>query len=60
MISLFNVFICQLYAFERDKKRFATLTTMLIRSGCKNVEAVNMDFLTIDPFDQKYENVTHM
>ncbi|KAG5651744.1 hypothetical protein H0H81_007597 [Sphagnurus paluster] len=49
-----------LFAFERDKKRFITLTAMLSRAGCKNVEPVNVDFLTVDPLDPKYSRVTHM
>lgn len=50
----------KLYAFERDKKRFSTLGAMLARAGCKNVEAANVDFLTIDPSDPKYQRVTHI
>jgi len=50
----------KLYAFERDKKRFGTLTTMLARAGCNNVETVNLDFLTVDPCDPTYRNVTHI
>ena len=50
----------QLFAFERDRKRYATLQTMLSRAKCKNVEAVNADFLTISPDDPKYSAVTHM
>ncbi|RDB26149.1 25S rRNA (cytosine-C(5))-methyltransferase rcm1 [Hypsizygus marmoreus] len=50
----------KLYAFERDKKRFSTLTTMLSRAGCKNVLPLNVDFLTVDPLDSKYEKVTHI
>ncbi|KAF8222089.1 S-adenosyl-L-methionine-dependent methyltransferase [Tricholoma matsutake] len=50
----------KLYAFERDKRRFATLNTLLARAGCKNVETVNVDFLTINPSDAKYQNVTHI
>ncbi|KAF8072034.1 S-adenosyl-L-methionine-dependent methyltransferase [Lyophyllum atratum] len=50
----------KLFAFERDKKRFSTLTTMLSRAGCKNVEPLNVDFLTVDPLDPKYHRVTHI
>ncbi|KAF7375170.1 25S rRNA (Cytosine-C(5))-methyltransferase rcm1 [Mycena sanguinolenta] len=50
----------QLYAFERDRKRFGTLTMMLSRAGCKNVEPVNSDFLTVDPLDPKFVKVTHI
>ncbi|KAG6832824.1 hypothetical protein H0H92_009443 [Tricholoma furcatifolium] len=38
----------KLFAFERDKKRFKTLTTMLSKAGCRNVEPLNVDFLTIE------------
>ncbi|KAG6850690.1 hypothetical protein H0H93_009848 [Arthromyces matolae] len=50
----------KLFAFERDKKRFSTLTTMLSRAGCRNVEPLNVDFLTVDPLDPKYAQVTHI
>lgn len=50
----------KLFAFERDRKRFSTLQTMLSKAKCKNVEPVNADFLTIDPMDRKYSRVTHM
>ncbi|GLB40515.1 putative class I-like SAM-binding methyltransferase superfamily, RsmB NOP family protein [Lyophyllum shimeji] len=50
----------KLFAFERDKKRFSTLTTMLSRAGCKNVDPLNVDFLTVDPLDPKYHRVTHI
>ncbi|KAI0360043.1 S-adenosyl-L-methionine-dependent methyltransferase, partial [Trametes cingulata] len=50
----------KLFAFERDRKRFSTLKTMLSRAHCSNVEAVNSDFLTISPDDAKYSGVTHI
>ena len=50
----------QLYAFERDKKRFSTLKSMLAKASCKNAEAINMDFLNIDPSHPQYAAVTHM
>ncbi|KAL7279085.1 hypothetical protein ACG7TL_006923 [Trametes sanguinea] len=50
----------KLFAFERDRKRFTTLKTMLSRAHCSNVEAVNSDFLTISPDDPKYIGVTHI
>ncbi|KAH0585057.1 hypothetical protein H2248_008323 [Termitomyces sp. 'cryptogamus'] len=50
----------KLFAFERDKKRFTTLTTMLSRAGCRNVEPINADFLTVHPLDPKYSRVTHI
>jgi hypothetical protein len=33
---------------------------MLARAGCSNVEALNLDFLTTNPKDEKYARVTHM
>ncbi|KAJ7242784.1 S-adenosyl-L-methionine-dependent methyltransferase [Mycena haematopus] len=50
----------KLYAFERDRKRFGTLTMMVSRAGCKNVEPVNSDFLTVDPLDPELAKVTHI
>ncbi|KAH9856548.1 S-adenosyl-L-methionine-dependent methyltransferase [Lenzites betulinus] len=50
----------KLFAFERDRKRFGTLKTMLSRAHCSNVEAVNSDFLTTSPNDPKYSSVTHI
>ncbi|KAF5359423.1 hypothetical protein D9756_003304 [Leucocoprinus leucothites] len=50
----------KLYAFERDRKRFGTLKMMLQKAGCDNVEPVNVDFLTVNPSDPKYEPVTHI
>lgn len=52
--------VLQLLAFERDRKRFKTLKTMLNKAHCSNVEAVNLDFLTALPSDPKYKSVTHM
>ncbi|KAF8207171.1 S-adenosyl-L-methionine-dependent methyltransferase [Mycena galopus ATCC 62051] len=50
----------KLYAFERDRKRFGTLTMMVSRAGCTNVEPVNSDFLTVDPLDPKFAKATHI
>ncbi|KAJ4480079.1 S-adenosyl-L-methionine-dependent methyltransferase [Lentinula aciculospora] len=49
-----------LFAFERDRKRFSTLKTMLSNAKCQNVEPVNADFLTVNPMDIKYSKVTHI
>ncbi|THV02847.1 S-adenosyl-L-methionine-dependent methyltransferase [Dendrothele bispora CBS 962.96] len=49
-----------LFAFERDKRRFSTLETMLAKAKCKNVQPINADFLTVDPLDMKYSQVTHI
>nr|GAT60990.1 predicted protein [Mycena chlorophos] len=50
----------KLFAFERDRKRFGTLSMMVSRAGCTNVDPVNADFLTVDPQDAKYADVTHI
>lgn len=50
----------KLYAFERDKRRFSTLKMMLTKAACRNVEAVNADFLTIDPSHPNYSQATHI
>ncbi|KAI0701330.1 S-adenosyl-L-methionine-dependent methyltransferase [Cytidiella melzeri] len=50
----------QLFAFERNRKRYATLQSMLSRARCQNVEAVNADFLTTSPDDPRYSAVTHI
>lgn len=47
-------------AFERDRKRFQTLKTMLERAGASNVMPKNQDFLSVDPNDVEYANVTHI
>ncbi|KIY51805.1 S-adenosyl-L-methionine-dependent methyltransferase [Fistulina hepatica ATCC 64428] len=50
----------KLYAFEKDRRRFQTLKTMLAKAGCKNTEACHADFLTVDPKDVKYSPATHI
>ncbi|OCH95464.1 S-adenosyl-L-methionine-dependent methyltransferase [Obba rivulosa] len=50
----------KLFAFERDRKRFSTLTKMLAKAHCRNVEPINADFLTVSPEDPKYKDVTHI
>ncbi|KAI0833286.1 S-adenosyl-L-methionine-dependent methyltransferase [Trametes gibbosa] len=50
----------KLFAFERDRKRFSTLKTMLSRAHCSNIEAVNSDFLTVSPDDPRFSGVTHI
>jgi len=50
----------KLFAFERDKKRFATLRTMIAKAHCTNVEPINTDFLTTDPSDERFGRVTHI
>jgi len=50
----------KLYAFERDKRRFSTLKSMLAKAACKNVQAINVDFLNVKPLDPQYANATHI
>jgi len=50
----------QLFAFERDRKRYSTLRTMLDKAGCANVTPINADFLSVDPLDLRYATVSHM
>ncbi|KAH9068155.1 S-adenosyl-L-methionine-dependent methyltransferase [Lactarius deliciosus] len=50
----------KILAFERDRKRYGTLKSMLARAGCNNVEALNGDFLSTDFEDEKYSRVTHI
>ncbi|EJD06767.1 S-adenosyl-L-methionine-dependent methyltransferase [Fomitiporia mediterranea MF3/22] len=50
----------KLYAFERDKKRFATLKKMVEKAHCGNVEPTNVDFMSVDPHDSKYAGVSHI
>jgi 16S rRNA C967 or C1407 C5-methylase (RsmB/RsmF family) len=50
----------QLYAFERDVRRFNTLKTMLSKAQCSNVVPTHKDFLTVDPNDDEFKDVTHM
>ncbi|KIM84282.1 hypothetical protein PILCRDRAFT_818620 [Piloderma croceum F 1598] len=50
----------KLFAFERDRKRFSTLTMMLTKANCGNVEPVNIDFLAVKPTDPKYSATTHI
>ena len=33
---------------------------MLTKASCKNAQAVNIDFLNVDPSDPQYANATHV
>ncbi|KAJ8072848.1 hypothetical protein PM082_016407 [Marasmius tenuissimus] len=50
----------KLFAFEKDKRRFSTLEMMLGKAKCKNIKAVNADFLATDPQDPELSKVTHI
>ncbi|KAG9088280.1 hypothetical protein FRC06_002114 [Ceratobasidium sp. 370] len=50
----------QIFAFERNKRRFKTLEQMVQKAGCKNVEPMLDDFLAQDPGDSRFTKVTHI
>nr|XP_042713648.1 28S rRNA (cytosine-C(5))-methyltransferase isoform X2 [Chrysemys picta bellii] len=50
----------QIFAFDLDPNRLATMSTMLVRAGASCCELANQDFLTVDPSDPKYSNVTYI
>ncbi|KAF8591088.1 S-adenosyl-L-methionine-dependent methyltransferase [Ramaria rubella] len=50
----------KILAFERDRGRFATLQCMVAKAGCENIEASNTDFLSTDPMDVRYAEVSHI
>ncbi|BGP43856.1 hypothetical protein JCM10450v2_008055 [Rhodotorula kratochvilovae] len=47
-------------ACERDQGRFKVLKDMLKRADAKNVQPMNVDFLSLKPDDPKLKNVSHM
>ncbi|NXD81646.1 NSUN5 methyltransferase, partial [Halcyon senegalensis] len=50
----------QIFAFDVDTKRLATMNTMLMRAGVTGFQLAQQDFLTVDPRDPKYSKVTHI
>lgn len=50
----------QIFAFDVDTKRLATMNTMLMRAGVTGFQLAQQDFLTVDPGDPKYSKVTHL
>ncbi|SGY81870.1 BQ5605_C009g05531 [Microbotryum silenes-dioicae] len=46
-------------AVERDQGRFKVLKDMCKKAGASNVTPMNIDFLSIDPADIKFKNITH-
>ncbi|NXK28882.1 NSUN5 methyltransferase, partial [Arenaria interpres] len=50
----------QIFAFDVDTKRLATMNTMLMRAGVTGFQLAQQDFLTVDPGDPKYNKVTHI
>ncbi|NXX59448.1 NSUN5 methyltransferase, partial [Scopus umbretta] len=50
----------QIFAFDVDTKRLATMNTMLMRAGVTSFQLAQQDFLTVDPRDPKYSRVTYI
>ncbi|NWW86167.1 NSUN5 methyltransferase, partial [Rhynochetos jubatus] len=50
----------QIFAFDVDTKRLATMNTMLMRAGVTGFQLAQQDFLTVDPQDPKYSKVTYI
>ncbi|NXC16092.1 NSUN5 methyltransferase, partial [Corythaeola cristata] len=50
----------QIFAFDVDTKRLATMNTMLMRAGVSSFQLAQQDFLTVDPGDPKYSRVTYI
>ncbi|NXL53372.1 NSUN5 methyltransferase, partial [Podilymbus podiceps] len=50
----------QIFAFDVDTKRLATMNTMLMRAGVTGFQLAQQDFLTVDPGDPKYSKVTYI
>ncbi len=51
----------RVWAFERDSKRFQTLEKLTTAAGVGNrLKNKLADFLTVDPFDPEYAQVTHI
>ncbi|KAI5173249.1 25S rRNA (cytosine2278-C5)-methyltransferase, partial [Pancytospora epiphaga] len=47
----------QIYAFEKDERRFKTLEEQLIKYGTTNVTPKNMDFLKVNPEEYKVDYI---
>ncbi|NXJ69751.1 NSUN5 methyltransferase, partial [Rostratula benghalensis] len=50
----------QIFAFDVDTKRLATMNTLLMRAGVTGFQLAQQDFLTVDPGDPRYSKVTHI
>ncbi|XP_074869793.1 28S rRNA (cytosine-C(5))-methyltransferase isoform X2 [Carettochelys insculpta] len=50
----------QIFAFDLDPKRLATMSTMLVRAGVTCCELASEDFLAVDPTDPKFSNVSYI
>ncbi|GAA5949620.1 hypothetical protein JCM21900_002473 [Sporobolomyces salmonicolor] len=47
-------------ACERDQGRYKVLKDMCKKAEAKNVTPMNVDFLSLNPEDQKFKNVSHL
>ncbi|XP_029994519.1 28S rRNA (cytosine-C(5))-methyltransferase isoform X2 [Sphaeramia orbicularis] len=50
----------QLFAFDLDAKRLATMSTLLLRAGVTCQQLANQDFLTVDPESPQYKDVEYI
>lgn len=50
----------KVWAFEKDLERFQTLKSMVVKAGCRNVECILGDFLSVKTNDSRFHNVTHI
>ncbi|XP_015269036.1 PREDICTED: probable 28S rRNA (cytosine-C(5))-methyltransferase [Gekko japonicus] len=50
----------RIFALDRDAKRLATMSTMLMRAGATCYQLAHQDFLTTDPADPKYSQVRYI
>lgn len=63
----YSVVICMkcdisrtIYAFDKDKKRLATMKCLSQRAGASCLRMRNADFLRINPHDPLYSNVEYI
>ncbi|XP_063002591.1 28S rRNA (cytosine-C(5))-methyltransferase [Elgaria multicarinata webbii] len=50
----------QIFAFDLDAKRLATMSTLLVRAGATCYQLAHQDFLATDPVDPKYSKVRYI
>ncbi|EGG04582.1 uncharacterized protein MELLADRAFT_88623 [Melampsora larici-populina 98AG31] len=50
----------KVWAFEKDPERFETLKSMVAKAGCRNVECILGDFLSVKTNDPRFHDVTHI